>query len=174
VSDAISPSDGAVSEPAQQDELVRRIIALGMGAMLYERKASCSAVQISSDKLIPLMTQLHDDTDFAFAMLVSHTVVDRIEQNEFELLYFLYSLIHRKQLLVSVSIPRDNPVVPTLSSVWKIAEFQEREAYDLFGIQYDNHPDLRRVFLEDDWKGFPLRKDYKDDFMLTHVIEEEA
>ena len=94
-----------------------------------------------------------------------------IAENEFELLYRLYSLKTLAMLVVFTSIPRENPVIPTVSSVWRIAEWQEREVYDLFGILYDNHPDLRRVFLEDAWEGFPLRKDYQDDFMLTLVRE---
>jgi NADH-quinone oxidoreductase subunit C len=174
MSEIVSPSEGQAAEPAKQDELVAQIAALGLDAIPYERKADCSAVQVLAPQVLPLMMRLRDDSDFCFDMLTAHTVVDRLEQNVFELVYYLYSLKNRKRLLVSVSIPRDNPVVATLSQVWKIAEFQEREAYDLFGIQYDNHPDLRRVFLEDDWKGFPLRKDYQDDFMLTHVIAEES
>jgi NADH:ubiquinone oxidoreductase subunit C len=67
---------------------------------------------------------------------------------------------------VVTSVARDNPLVPTVMDIWPIAEWQEREVYDLFGVLYDGHPDLRRLFLEDDWVGFPLRKDYEDDFML--------
>jgi NADH-quinone oxidoreductase subunit C len=68
--------------------------------------------------------------------------------------------------MVSVFVGREKPVVPSVSSLWMIAEWQEREVYDLFGVLYDNHSDLRRLFLEDDWVGHPLRKDYQDDFML--------
>jgi NADH:ubiquinone oxidoreductase subunit C len=57
-------------------------------------------------------------------------------------------------------------VVPTVSSIWPIAHWQEREVFDLFGVGYDGHPDLRRIFLEDDWLGHPLRKDYHDPDML--------
>jgi NADH:ubiquinone oxidoreductase subunit C len=56
----------------------------------------------------------------------------------------------------------DNPVIDTVSDIWITAQFQEREIYDLMGVKFANHPDLRRLFLEDGW-GFPLRKDYKDD-----------
>jgi NADH-quinone oxidoreductase subunit C len=63
-------------------------------------------------------------------------------------------------------VPRDAAVVPSLASVWPIAEWQEREVYDLMGILYADHPDLRRLFLDDDWQGFPLRKDYEDDYIL--------
>ena len=82
------------------------------------------------------------------------------EQGHFECIYNLYSTTHGHRLLVSVSVPRDNPVVPSVASLWAIAEWQEREVFDLMGVLYDGHPDLRRLFLEDDWQGYPLRKDY--------------
>lgn len=112
------------------------------------------------------MNKLRNEAGYNFAMLCDHTAIDRIDEGVFELVYRLYSLETRRMMMVSVSVPRENPVVPTLRDQWKIAEFQEREVYDLFGVLYDNHPDLRRVFLEDDWQGFPLRKDYKDEFVL--------
>ena len=101
-------------------------------------------------------------------MLLDHLAIDWLEEETpcFELVYQLYSLTHNHYLMVSVRLPRDNPVVSTVSSIWACAEFQEREVYDLFGVLYDEHPDLRRLFLEDDWEGFPLRKDYKDDFIM--------
>lgn len=160
-------------EPEPQDELVTKILALGLSVIPYQGNADCPAVQLPVTNLLGLMKTLRDDPAFAFEMLTSHTAVDRIEQGKFELVYYLYSMANQKRLLVSVTVPRDNPVVPTLLSVWQIAEWQEREVYDLFGVEYDNHPDLRRVFLEDDWKGFPLRKDYKDDFMLTWELPEK-
>lgn len=156
------------------DELVQRVVALNLKAEPYQGKADCPAVQVSADAMLKLMAELQSNPAFAFDMLASHTVVDRIETGTFELVYYLYSLTNLNHLLVSVSIARDNPVVPTVCRIWRIAEWQEREVYDLFGVQYDSHPDLRRVFLEDEWDGFPLRKDYQDDFMLSRAPEEEA
>lgn len=71
-------------------------------------------------------------------------------------------------LLRAILTDKSNPVIPSVSDVWKAAEYFEREVFDLFGIRFENHPDLRRLFLEEDWKGFPLRKDYKDSFILEH------
>ncbi len=173
MSESGTTPDIPTPEPPPQSELVKKVLALNLEAAPYEGNADCPAVQVPVNRLLELMSKLREEPELAFDMLASHTVVDRLEKNLFELVYYLYSLNHQKRLLVSVSIPRDNPVAPTLSTVWKIAEWQEREAYDLFGILYDDHPDLRRVFLEDDWKGFPLRKDYEDDFMLTWELEEK-
>ncbi len=121
---------------------------------------------VAADALVALATQLRDDPDLRFDLLETHTAVDWLEEDRFELLYLLTSVPHGHRLLLAVNIDRDAPVVPTVSQVWPIAEWLEREAYDMFGILYDGHPDLRRLFLEDDWVGFPLRKDYEDDFML--------
>jgi len=82
-------------------------------------------------------------------------------------LYFVTSTAYHHSILLRVILSdKANPVVPTLSDVWRAAEFYEREVFDLFGIRFENHPDLRRIFLDDDWVGFPLRKDYKDNFTL--------
>jgi len=63
---------------------------------------------------------------------------------------------------------RQNPEVPTVSDLWQTADLHEREIFDLFGIKFTNHPDLRRLFLDDDWVGFPLRKDYVD---TVNIVE---
>ncbi|MDP2989970.1 MAG: NADH-quinone oxidoreductase subunit C [Kiritimatiellota bacterium] len=125
-----------------------------------------AAVNVPTAALFKLMQRLRDDPQLAFDMLCTHTAIDYPAENRIELVYQLYSIKHRHYLMVATAIPRDRPEASTLSPVWKIAEWQEREVYDLFGVLYSGHPDLRRLFLDDDWQGFPLRKDYKDDFML--------
>ena len=139
--------------------------ALGADATL---RAQCDrpTLCIPAHALVALATQLRDTPELRFDLLETHTAIDWIEQDRLELLYLLTSIAHGHHLTLSVSIDRDEPLVPTLCFVYPIAEWLEREAYDMFGILYDGHPDLRRLFLEDDWVGFPLRKDYEDDFML--------
>lgn len=127
---------------------------------------SRAMVEVDVSQLSSLMKYLKEDPLWEFDMLYAHTAVDRIEGEKFELIYILHSTTNQHDLVVCTFAPRANPVVPTVSSLWAIAEWHEREVYDLMGIMYDNHPDLRRLMLDDDWVGFPLRKDYKDDFML--------
>ncbi len=160
-----------VEKPPQPPELTLKVCAAISECKPYSAASDCPTVEVIPENLVKVLTALRDNQDFAFSMLMDHTAVDRIEDGKFELVYRLYSLTTLSMLLVSTKIPRDKPIIPTVSHLWDIAEWQEREVYDLFGVLYDNHPDLRRVFLEDDWVGFPLRKDYKDDFMLTLDID---
>ena len=83
-------------------------------------------------------------------------------KTHFTVVYHLTSTVHRHILVVKVSADHAVPVVPTVCDIWRTAEFHEREVYDLFGIVFRGHPDLRRLFMTDDWNGWPLRKDYED------------
>ncbi len=145
--------------------LLEKLTALEPTVMPRE-KSDCPAITISPELLLGFMKKLKAEPSLAFNILCTHTAIDWIAENRFELIYQLYSLEHAHSLRVSTSVPRDNPLLSSMSSIWRIAQWQEREVYDLFGVLYHGHPDLRRLFLEDDWKGFPLRKDYQDDFML--------
>ena len=121
---------------------------------------------VPDNDLLEVMKTLRDHQELKFDLFVAHTAIDQIEANRFELVYILSSTMHGNNIYVTAYIGRENPVAPSMVALWPIAEWQEREAYDLLGLLYDNHPDLRRVFLEDDWIGFPLRKDYRDPYML--------
>jgi NADH-quinone oxidoreductase subunit C len=96
------------------------------------------------------------DFDFLFCV----TAVDR--KTHLTMVYHLTSTIHRHTLVVKIKLEPVNPEVPTVSGIWRTAEFHEREAYDLMGVVFTGHPDLRRLFMTDDWQGWPLRKDYDD------------
>src|SRR4029079_19158049 len=75
--------------------------------------------------------------------------------------YDLWSFEHRHMIAIKVFTPRDNPSVPSVADLWPAADWHEREAYDMFGIDFPGHSDLRRILCADDWEGFPLRKDYQ-------------
>lgn len=95
-----------------------------------------------------------------FDYLFCVTAVDW--RTHFTMVYHLTSTIHRQTVVVKVKLDHENPAITTVSDIWRTAEFHEREAYDLFGIEFTGHPDLRRLFMTDEWKGWPLRKDYED------------
>ena len=105
-------------------------------------------------------TQLRFNTDLAFDYLFCVTCVDW--KTHFTMVYHFRSTIHQHTVVVKSKLDHINPEIETVSDIWRTAEFHEREAYDLFGVKFNNHPDLRRLFMTDDWKGWPLRKDYED------------
>ena len=120
---------------------------------------------VAADKIHGLARQLKDSSESKMDYLFCLTAADR--KDGLHVIYHLTSSVYRHSLVLRVILPdKAAPVVPTVSDVWKAAEFYEREVFDLFGIVFQNHPDLRRIFLDDDWVGFPLRKDYKDSFTL--------
>jgi NADH-quinone oxidoreductase subunit C len=124
------------------------------------------AVEVLVEVLEAFMRRLRDDPRLAFDMLLDHTAIDHCEENRFELVYLLYSTTLGHSLMVTCDLDRSHPVAPTVGGIWPIAHWQEREVFDLFGVGYEGHPDLRRIFLEDGWQGHPLRKDYRDADML--------
>ena len=83
-------------------------------------------------------------------------------QAQLTAVYSLYSYTHRHRITVKIDVPREDPRMPSAEPVWKHANWMEREEYDLMGIIFEGHPDLRRVMLPDDWIGHPLRKDYQE------------
>jgi NADH-quinone oxidoreductase subunit C len=95
-----------------------------------------------------------------FDCLSNLSAVDYPKREVIQVVYHLYSYRHRHAFVLKVDVPRDNPVTVTVSNVWRHAEWQEREAYDLLGVVFEGHPDLRRILMPEDWPGHPLRKDF--------------
>ncbi len=104
---------------------------------------------------------LRDRPDLRFTFLAEITAVDiHPAEPRFELIYLLVSIEHRLRLRLKVRLAGEDARVPTLTSVWPAANWLEREVWDMFGIEFDGHPDPRRLLMPEDWEGFPLRKDY--------------
>ena len=115
---------------------------------------------VSVDCLYDVMVELKDSPDWDFDYLVDLTALDYLEDEErFCMVYHLYSYKHGKLIRVKARIAEEE-VVPSVTSIWKTAGWMEREVYDLFGIEFSGHDDLKRILLPDDWHGHPLRKDY--------------
>lgn len=100
------------------------------------------------------------DGAFKFEVLSDLTAVDWPKDEKIQVVYHLFSYSLNHQIVVKVDLPRANPKVATVEGVWKVANWFEREVYDLFGVIFDGHTDLRRIMLPEDWIGYPLRKDY--------------
>lgn len=99
--------------------------------------------------------------DHHFIYLADIVAADRFtEDDRFEVIYNLVSLRDQHRIFIKTRVPEENPVLPTASNIWKAANWNEREAYDMFGIQFEGHPDPRRIFLPEDFKYHPLRKEF--------------
>lgn len=146
------------------EEIVSRIhTELGESFLLgTDEKCTPKAVLIALESLLDLMTWLHTHQQLYFDSLSCITGLDNGEdEGTMEVIYNLYSIPYNHHLTVKVTLDRKAPVIASLTSTWQTADWHEREAYDLLGIQFTGHPDLRRILLPEDWEGHPLRKDYK-------------
>jgi NADH-quinone oxidoreductase subunit C len=115
---------------------------------------------VSPAAIVAVSRFLRDDSNLKFEVLSDLTAIDWPKQEKIQVVYHLYSYSNKSQIVLKVDLPRDNPVVPTLEGVWKVANWFEREVFDLFGVVFEGHTDLRRIMLPEDWVGYPLRKDY--------------
>ena len=120
-------------------------------------------VAVGRDSLIELVSYLRDDPDLEFSRLSSVCGVDYLAQERdprFAVVYHIHSLLLKRYVRVRVPVDEDDAVVPSLCVVWPGANYFERETFDMYGIRFDGHPDLKRILLPDDFDGYPLRKDF--------------
>lgn len=134
---------------------------LGHGVLGIETFRGQTTVILDRTALVPACRLLRDDPDLDFNLLAALTASDHWPQEpRFSLVYQLYSLRHQTFLGLRVDLPGDEPQTPTLEGVYPNANWHEREVFDMFGIHFDGHSDLRRILMPHDWEGHPLRKDY--------------
>lgn len=117
-------------------------------------------IQVPSAAWRDIAVWLRDEADLYFDYLFCLTCVDWLKN--LTMVYHLSSTRFRHTLVIKSDLDRTNPVIETVADVWRTAEFHEREVYEMFGVQFTNHPDLRKLILPDDWEGYPMRKDFED------------
>jgi NADH-quinone oxidoreductase subunit C len=127
---------------------------------LEPAKMDAWALVKSPDDLVEIMQ--FAKRELGFDCLINLSAIDWPKRNQIDVVYHLYSYSRRHAFVLKVQLPREKPSVPSLESVWKSADWLEREQYDLLGVEFRGHPDLRRIMLPDDWIGHPLRRDYKE------------
>ncbi len=138
-------------------KLREKFPAAVLSVQVFLEQAICT---VSLDGLYELMVDLRDDPELDFNYLIDLTALDYLgDEERFCLVYQVYSYKLGRLIRVKARAS-EGEVVSSVSSVWKTADWLEREVYDLFGIEFSGHPDLRRILLPDDWHGYPLRKDY--------------
>ena len=147
------------------ESLVLQRLRAQVGDALAEVKQwrNETTVVLAPRDLVRVCRFLREEPDLAFDLLSDVTAVDRLQLPEasprFEVVYHVYSLQFRRRLRLKVRVA-EGEAVPTVTGIWPTANWHEREVYDLFGVPFEGHPDLRRILMPDDWEGHPLRKDY--------------
>ena len=132
---------------------------------IHDHRDDHTAV-VTRDALLAVLAHCRDDVALAFEILMDLTAVDylkfpgREDGPRFEVVYHLYSLPHNHRLRLKVRVDEDDPNVPSAVALWPIANWLEREVWDMYGIRFEGHPDLRRLLLYEEFQGHPLRKDY--------------
>jgi len=130
----------------------------------FEAAARQPFAVIAADAIADVAAFAKADPELAFDNLMCLSAVDYPKETppRMEVVYHLLSYEHAHQFVLKVQVPREDPRLPTVEVTWGVANWHEREAYDLFGIAFEGHSDLRRILLPDDWQGHPLRKDWQD------------
>lgn len=141
------------------NELIKEFITASLPAATFDESGEWLNMLIPAESFKKTVTDLRNPP-FDFDYLFCLTCVDW--KTNFTMVYHLSSTIHRHTIVLKVVLDRNNPTIDTVSDIWKTANFHEREVFDLFGVSFAGHPDLRRLILTDDFVGYPLRKDFED------------
>lgn len=150
-------------------EDIKKIISDQFGENAFSvqnQKTNQPELQIEPDSLIEVCTFLAEDSRLFFDYLSCITCIDNgLEKNTMEVLYHITSIPYQHSIVLRVVLQPETGTIsiPSVSKIWKTADWHEREGYDLVGIHFENHPDLRRILLPNDWQGFPLCKGYKEE-----------
>ena len=135
---------------------------LGSEILNAEQSLGDVVIQVAPDKFPDMVKILKLDKDFNFDLFINVTAIDWLDQRDyrFEVVYHLMSIKHLYRLRIKVSLSESAPQIQSVVQLWPGANFMEREVWDMFGIKFVNHPDLRRILMYDEFVGHPLRKDY--------------
>ncbi len=142
------------------DEVLKIKISESVPSVLFEEGGEWITVMIEPPSWLSLADRFRFAPGLDFDFLFCLTCIDW--KSHFTMVYHLRSTLNGQEMVVKSKLDHTAPEMESVSHIWRTAEFHEREVYDLFGIKFLHHPDLRRLLLTDDWKGYPLRKDYED------------
>jgi NADH-quinone oxidoreductase subunit C len=158
-----------VQNPGQAETILSSLSAKFSGLIIVPN-TSPACIQTPAETVVALMSELRNNPSSYFDQLSCVTGIDNgPAAGTMEVVYHLYSIPFNQSLAIKVILPRDKPEVASLSGLWKSANWLEREVFDMFGITFSGHPDLRRILMPADWEGFPLRKDYQHQELYRDV-----
>jgi len=126
----------------------------------FQENTFPASVVVETDAVVDVCDFLKHAQGLEFTSLMCLSGVDLKDQNKMAVVYNLSSMKHKHTITIKTEMERNNPHVATVEKIWAGANWYEREAYDLYGIIFDNHSDLRRILMPEDWEGNPMRKDY--------------
>jgi NADH-quinone oxidoreductase subunit C len=156
-------------------EELKTALSAQLPAATFDETGEFLNIIVAPADSLALLTDLRNKPEYHFDYLFCLTAIDWPAKGgsasggngHMEVVYHLFSKELKHTLVVKVKVTdRNDPKVETVCHIWRGAEMLEREVYDLFGIKFTNHPDLRRLFLDENWPGWPLRKDYVDENMI--------
>ena len=151
----------STTDDVQHPVLVRLRERFGDDVLSVHAWRGDLTAEIAPTRIVDICRFLRDDATMAFDFLVDVTAVDYLGATpRFELVYHLKSLTRGHRVRLKARVSEDDPRIDSLVGVWRGANWMERETWDLYGIRFDGHPDLRRIFLYEEFEGHPLRKDY--------------
>ena len=159
IEEAPKPQPPAPPPPPEPGEFGQFLKSKGINSEpLGKDKAGDEMIELDVKNLVGACSLLKDspETSFNFLVLISTTDIKKGYQS----IYTLHSIKTKKNLRIKATISKENSMVPTVSHIWSTADWYEREGYDMMGIIYTGHPNLKRILNPENWEGFPLRKDY--------------
>ncbi|MBB6053707.1 NADH-quinone oxidoreductase subunit C [Armatimonas rosea] len=167
---------------ADESPEVKALVDAGYGAEIVASKRfrGQDFITVKKERIVGLLTVLRDHASLEYKLVSDILGVDLLgfeTEPRFEVVYSLYSLKTYRRIVVKAQVGEDDPTIDTTSGVWPAAEWPEREIYDMLGITFNHHADLRRILMPDDWVGHPLRKDFPlggEEVEFSHNVREQG
>ncbi len=145
-----------------------------------KRSRDLDLLIVHKARIVEMLTLLRDHPNTRYDLVSDIFGLDLLgfdKEPRFEIVYSLYSLATKRRVVVKAQVDEDDPSIDTASGVWMAADWAEREIFDLFGIEFNGHPDLRRIMMPEDWVGHPLRKDYPlggEEVEFSHNVRDKG
>lgn len=142
----------------------------GADAVAHIKEKGDSSVEVKAEKILEVAELLKTNPSYEFHVLQVISGVDEPDDNSIYVNYIIANFIKNHELILKTKVPRQGGKLASVTSVWKSANWQERECYDMVGVEFTGHPDFRRILCPEDWEGFPLLKDYKPAEKYKHMV----